>query len=145
MKKLILYYSITAIAFFLHSAAYSQKKEKDKLLAGKVFEAEFTEQKKKAKPIKDEINFKSEKISVKFISEKTGFTDNHYTASIDSSSGSMVISFESEGKNKDNEVIKWKGSVTKEIIGGTATITDKKGKTKTEYFFSGNLKSPKKK
>ena len=145
MKKIILYYSITALAFFLHSATYAQKKEKDKLLAGKVFEAEFTVQNKKAKPVKDEIIFKSEKISVKFISEKTGFTDNPYTASVDSSSGSTVIRFESEGKNKDNEVIKWKGTVTKEIIGGTATITDKKGKIKTEYFFSGNLKSTKKK
>ena len=117
MKKIILYYSITALAFLLHSAAYAQKKEKDKLLAGKVFEAEFTVQNKKAKPVKDEIIFKSEKISVKFISEKTGFMDNPYTASVDSSSaGDMVIHFESEGKNKDNEVIKWKCSVTKEII-----------------------------
>ncbi len=121
-------------------------KEKDNLLAGKTFTVELTDKnaKKKDKPTADEISFKGGKLNSKFMSAENKFPASVYTAQSDSSSSGNDISFSAEGKNPDGEEIKWQGTVSGEAIEGTAVIS-KKGKTKKEYSFSGNLKTKSKK
>ena len=87
----------------------------------------------------DEISFKSEKLNSKFMTTQNHFPAATYTVSVDSSSGSKDISFQSDGKNPDGEEIKWEGTVIEKDIEGTVVIS-KKGKTKKEYSFTGTLK-----
>jgi hypothetical protein len=58
---------------------------------------------------------------------------------VDSSASPKTITFQSLGKNPDEEEIKWDGTITDDAVEGTVVIT-KKGKTKKEYSFSGTLK-----
>jgi len=142
MKTTILSLSALTIAFFAVNAnVFAQKKVKDKFLAYKTYTVEMTETtaKKAGKTESDEISFKSEKLNSKFMISQNHFPAAIYTVSVDSSSGSKEISFQSDGKNPDGEEIKWEGTVTDDAIEGTAIIS-KKGKMKKEYSFIGNLK-----
>lgn len=127
----------------LSGNTFAQKKEK--FLVGKVFSVEFTELgKKKTTPAKDEILFRADHINSTFMLSENNFTASVYTTTVDSTSKPSVISFQSDSKNKDEDKLKWEGTVTGDAIKGTAVITDKKGKSKKEYEFSGTLKSYKK-
>lgn len=118
---------------------FAQKKEKDKILVNKTYTVDFTETgAKKPKPVPDEIMFKGDKINSKYMLKEHQFPASSYTVSVDSASDTKVITFQSEGKNP-NEDIKWEGTVTDEAIEGNAVIS-KKGKMKKEYSFTGNLK-----
>ena len=64
-----------------------------------------------------------------------------YTVTVDSSASPKTITFQSESKNGDDEVLKWDGTITDEAIEGTAIITNKKGKTVHDYSFTGTLKA----
>ncbi|MBI4930827.1 MAG: hypothetical protein HY841_08705 [Bacteroidetes bacterium] len=142
MKTTILSLSALTVAFFtFNSNAFAQKKAKDKVLANKTYTVDMTETtaKKAGKTETDEISFKSEKLNSKFMTSQNHFPAATYTVSVDSSSESMDISFQSDGKSPDGEEIKWEGTVTDKDIEGTAIIS-KKGKTKKEYSFTGTLK-----
>lgn len=138
---------VVGFIFSPRGNAYAQKGPKDKLLTNKNFVVEFSEvsKKKKSKTIPDEISFKSEKLNSPFMTKENNFLACPYTASIDSAADVSIINFQAELKNKDEETITWTGSYNGETIEGTATITDKKGKTKKEYTLTGTLKSKKKK
>jgi hypothetical protein len=125
---------------------YSQVKAKDKLLEGKTFQVTFTEQgKKKAEPAADEILFRTDKINSNYMLKENNFTASSYTATVDSTSGSPVISFSSDSKNADNDKLNWSGTIKGESIEGKASMTDKKGNPKKEYTFTGKLKVYRKK
>ena len=136
--------------FVLSNAANAQKAAKtppDKLLPRKIFTIELTEKKgkKSGKPESDEISFMSDKFTSKLLKEDK-FMAAPYTATVDSSdAAAKTITFAAEAKNGDDETVKWEGTVTGEEIEGTAVITNKKGKVKKEYTFSGSLKGKKKK
>ena len=120
---------------------FAQKKEKDKVLASKIYTIELTETAaKKPKQLSDEISFKAEKLYSKFMTTEHHFQASGYTVSVDSTSTPPAITFSSEGKNPDSETIKWDGTITGEDAEGTAVITTKKGKA-TEYTFTGTLKA----
>jgi len=126
--------------------APAKKSPPDKLLAGKIFTIELTAQGKKAgDPEADEISFKSDKFTSNLMKKESQFKPSSYTASIDSSDTAKPVSFETEMTNPDEETLKWSGKITGEDIEGTATLTNKKGKVKKEYTFTGSLKGKKKK
>jgi hypothetical protein len=146
MKK----YFLTAVAamiccFLAYQTSFAQKKEKDKLLAGKTFTIELTETEgKKPKTESDEIAFKGEKLSSKFMAAEHKFPAASYTASADSSEAGKEISFTAECTTTDKKnVLKWEGIVTGEEIEGTV-LWESKGKKKKEYTFTGTLKAKKK-
>jgi archaellum component FlaF (FlaF/FlaG flagellin family) len=142
MKKLILPSFVVAIAFFaVNTKVFAQKKEKDKVLANKIYTIELTETggKKHAKPESDEISFKGEKLNSKFMTSEYKIPAAPYTVSVDSSATPKTITFQSESKGQDGEELKWDGTITDEAIEGTAVIS-KKGKTKKDYSFTGSLK-----
>jgi len=142
MKKLILS-SLASIAVLVACStnAVAQKKEKDKVLANKIYTVEFTDKgAKKPKPVSDEISFKTEKLNSKFMTTENKIPAGPYTVSVDSTASPVGITFQSESKNGDGEELKWEGTVTDEAIEGTAVIS-KKGKVKKEYSFSGTLKA----
>lgn len=129
------------LALFAVTALFAQKKQKDKVLANKIYVVEFTETTaKKPKPVEDEISFKTEKLNSKFINLEKKFPAALYIVEVDSSVSPKVINFSSESKNQGGDVIKWEGAVIEEAIEGTAIITNKKGKTTGDYSFIGNLK-----
>ena len=131
---------LTVSLFFSTTNSFAQKKEKDKVLVKKIYTVEFTETGvKKPKPVSDEINFNGEKMSSKFMSSENGFQASPYTVTVDSSASPKTIAFEVLGKNSDSEELKLNGTITGDAVEGTATVT-RKGKTKHEYTFSGNLK-----
>lgn len=133
---------ISVILSFLSINALAQKKEKDKILANKTYTVDITENNvKKAKTVADEISFKSEKLNSKFMMTENKIQAAPYVVSVDSSSTPPVITFSSEGKNPDGDIVKWDGTVTGEDIEGTAVITNKKGKTVADYSFTGTLKA----
>lgn len=132
---------LTASMFVFSFQANAQKKEKDKVLVNKIYTVELTETNvKKPKPIADEISFKGEKMSSKFFSSEFGFPSSPYTVTVDSSTTPHVVTFEATGKNSGSEELKVTGTVTGESIEGDATVTNKKGKSKGEFHFIGNLK-----
>ena len=143
MKKLILSSVVlTIVLFSFITNANAQKKEKDKVLVNKIFTIEFTDKgAKKPKPIADEISFKGEKLNSKFMMAENNLTAGPYTVTVDSSASPKTITFQSESKNGDDEVLKWDGTITDEAIEGTAIITNKKGKTVHDYSFTGTLKA----
>lgn len=130
------------------NCAYAQKKPApDKLLAGKIYTIELAEQGKKAgDPEPDELTFKSDKFTSKVMKLDEKFMPSAYTAELDTSdAANKIITFESESKNPGEELLKWTGTITGEEIEGTAVWTNKKGKMKKEYTFTGTLKGKKKK
>lgn len=133
--------ALSVVFFSINSICAGQKKEKDKVLASKIYTIEIYETggKKASKHEQDEISFKNDKLNSKFISGEYKFPASPYTVSVDSSSSPHTITFESETKNQNEEELKWEGTITGEDIEGTAIIS-KKGKTKKEYYFLGNLK-----
>lgn len=145
MKTKILLLAALVFAGFTSFAQKKEtapKKEKDKVLVNKIYTVDFTETgtKKPGKPVSDEISFKSDKLNSKFMTTENKFPAAAYTVSVDSSSSPKTITFSSDIKNSDGEELKWDGTITDDAIEGTAVITSKKGKTKAEYSFSGNLK-----
>ena len=136
--KLILLSILTLVSF--HSIG--QKKEKDKILAKKVFIVTFLESGKKDKEKKeDKVTFMNGNMSSPFITAEEKFNPFPYTVTVDSSSAPIItISFVAEGKNPDGNTIKWEGNVNDDAIEGKATISNKKGKVTREYNFSGTLK-----
>lgn len=68
------------------------------------------------------------------------FTPSAYTATIDSTSGTTIITFVSDSKNADGEKLKWTGTVTGETMEGSVVMTDKKGKVRGDYTFTGQQK-----
>ena len=141
--------------FALSNFAYAQKKDApakkaapDKLLAGKIFTTEITATggKKAADPESDEISFKSGNLTSNLMKKESGFKPSPYTASLDSSNAAgAVINFECEMTNPDSETLKWSGTITMDDVEGTAVLTNKKGKVKKEYTFTGSKKGLKKK
>jgi hypothetical protein len=142
------------------NSTYAQKKDApekkvpekkaapDKLLAGKIFTIEITVTggKKAAEPEKDEISFKSDKFTSNLMKKESQFMPSAYTPTLDpSNAAGAVINFESEMKNADDETLKWTGTINGDDIEGTAVLTNKKGKVKKEYSFSGSKKGLKKK
>lgn len=121
---------------------FAQKKEKDKVLANKIYTIELTETggKKAGKPVSDEISFKGDKLNSKFMASENKFPASAYTVSVDSASNPKTITFQSDSKNPDGEELKLNGTITDDAIEGTAVVS-KKGKTKKEYSFSGDLKA----
>ena len=144
-----------AVIIFAGLTSFAQKKEKepkkekDKVLVNKVYSVYFNEtgSKKPGKPIEDEIGFKGGKFNSKFITTELHFPAPAYTCTVDSSTSPIEITFECSAKNTDEDEMKIDGSVTEGAIEGTAVITSKKGKVKSQYAFSGDLKEkgPKKK
>ncbi len=135
-------YFIIAALTFASVAAFAQKKEKDKVLANKTYTIEFTDKNaKKPKPVADEISFKSEKLTSKFMTTEYKFTPCPYNVSVDSTVSPKVITFDAESKNQGGDMVKWQGTITGESVEGTAVITNKKGKTANEYSFTGELKA----
>ena len=135
--------------FFIQAGAQTKepKKEKDKVLANKVYVIELTDQtgKKSAPPVPDEITFRANKVSSKIMLVENQFPAAEYTVSVDSSSAEKVITFEANSINPTSEEeLKWEGTVTGEEIEGTAQWI-KKGKVKGYYYFTGTLKAKKKK
>ncbi len=120
--------------------AIAQKKEK--LLGEKNFDVEFTLQgkKKNDEVNKDQILFRADKLGSTFMLKEYVFTASPYTASVDSTSGTAIITFVSDSKNADGDKLKWNGTVTGETMEGKAVITDKKGKSKAEFTFIGKQK-----
>lgn len=120
--------------------ALAQKK--DKLLGEKNYDVELTLQgkKKKDEVKKDQILFRADKLSSTFMLKEYVFTASPFTASVDSTSGTAIITFVSDSKNADGDKLKWNGTVTGETMEGTAVITDKKGKSKAEFTFTGKQK-----
>ncbi len=152
MKKTILSLLSICVLFTLSNNIYAQKKEApakkgppDKLLAGKIFTIELVGQGKKAgDPEADEISFKGGVFTSNLMKKENEFKPGPYTVEADSSAeAGKTLSFESEMKNPSDEVLAWKGTITKDDIEGTATWTNKKGKTKKEYTFTGSKKDPK--
>jgi hypothetical protein len=142
MKKNILFFSIlTGIFFSANTNLFAQKKEKDKILANKVYTIFIAETggRKNSKPESDDISFRGDKFNSKFMASEYKFSSAAYTVSVDSSSEKKMITFESLSKNQNGEEIKWIASIVDGAIEGTAVIS-KNGKTKKEYSYSGNLK-----
>ncbi len=148
-KSFLLFFNAIVLYFLtISNIAYAQKKPApDKLLAGKIFTIELAAQGKKAgDPEADEISFKSDKFTSKLMKTDEKFAPSAYTAVLDTAdAANKVITFESESKNAGEELLKWTGTITGEDIEGTAVWTNKKGKTKKEYTFTGSLKGKKKK
>ncbi len=133
--------------FIAPSNAFAQKKAPDKVLAGKIYAIELVAQggKKEADPVPDEVSFKADKFVSKYMKLENQFNAAPYTVTVDSSNtDAIVISFEVESKNTDEELVKWSGTITGADIQGTALYTNKKGKTKKEYAFTGSIKGKKK-
>ncbi len=147
-KNILWLVSTVTLCFFTFSnSAYAQKKPPpDKLLANKIYTIELAGQGKKAgDPEADEISFKAGKFSSKIMKMDEKFAPSAYTAELDTSdAANKVITFESESKNTSEEIMVWSGNITGEDIEGTAVWTNKKGKTKMEYTFTGTLKGKKK-
>ncbi len=143
-KQFVKYSTVTLIVtvFLLTTSSKIIAQKKEKLLGEKQFDVEMTEQgkKKTPEPAKDQLLFRGEKINSTFMMKQFTFTGSTYTATVDSSSGTPVITFVSDSKNADGDKLKWNGTVTAESIEGTAVITDKKGKSKAEYAFTGKQK-----
>ena len=127
--------------FFHWLQCFRSKEKKDKELDGKIFNIELIEEGKK-KAISDEISFKSDKFKSKTMDEKNDFGATSYLVKVDTSASDKIMSFEAESKNKTDEVLNWKGTITNEDIEGKIIWT-KKGKVKKEYSFSGSLKEGK--
>ena len=145
---LVLINAVILCFLTVSNSAYAQKKPPpDKLLGGKIYTIELAEQGKKAgDPEADEITFKADKFTSKIMKTDGKFTPSAYTVELDTSDvDNKVITFETESKNPSEDVLKWTGTVAGEDIEGTATWTNKKGKVKKEYTFSGTLKGKKKK
>lgn len=135
-------FTLSMLLTFVSMGAIAQKKEKDKVLAGKTYSVEFIEMgsKKGGEPMKDEMTFKSEKLTVKTLAPQHRFTPAGYTVAVDSSDTTPVITFSSVTKNPDGEELTLEGKITDDAIEGTGIVKNKKGKTKVEYTFSGTLK-----
>jgi hypothetical protein len=147
-KKTLLNFSALLILLVFSGNMFAQKKSPDKILANKTYTIEIIQQGKKGAgdPEADEINFKSDKLTSKLMKTDYEFNAGAYTVEVDSSaSEGASISFESEGKNSGGESLKWTGTVKGEEVEGTAVITNKKGKVKMEFTFTGTLKGKKKK
>ena len=146
MKTTILSFAVLVSAFFAFDpsafAQGSKKGPKDKVLVGKIYTVDMAETtgKKVGKKANDEIAFKGEKLSSRFMTSENHFPAALYTVTVDSSSTPPVISFVSEGKSSDGEDIRWEGTITGDDIEGSAIIT-KKGKTKKEYSYTGSIKT----
>ncbi len=134
--------AIVAFTFLLSSTGNMYAQKKEKLLGEKNFDLVLTEQgkKKNNEPVKDQIVFRADRISSTFMLKEYVFTASAYNASVDSTSGTPIITFVSDSKNADGDLLKWNGTVTGETMEGTAIITDKKGKTKADYSFKGQQK-----
>lgn len=140
IKKITASFLVFIFLLSLSNKAFAQKKEK--LLGEKIFDIELVEQgkKKNNEPVKDQILFRADKINSSYMMKEFVFTASAYTASVDSTSGKSIITFVSDSKNAEGDLLKWNGTVTGETMEGTAVITDKKGKGKVEYTFKGQQK-----
>ena len=138
--------AIVLIVILLSTSINSFAQKKDKFLSEKNFDVELTEQgkKKNNEPVKDQILFRADRLSSTYMMRQFVFTASNYTATVDSTSGSGVITFVSDSKNADGDLLKWNGTVTGEIMEGTAVITDKKGKAKASFTLKGQQKKFKK-
>ncbi len=134
--------AVVVVVLLITSATKAVAQKKEKLLGEKQFDIELTEQgkKKTPEPAKDQLLFRAEKISSAFMMKEYTFTASAYTATVDSTSGAPVVTFESDSKNTDGDKLKWSGTLTGETMEGTAVITDKKGKAKASYTFTGKQK-----
>lgn len=139
---------IVCFLTFSNNASAQKKSPPDKILGNKIYTIELTAQggKKAAEPEADEISFKTDKLTSKIMKTDFEFEPASYTVSVDSSTADgPTISFEAEGKNSNDEILKWTGTVHGFDIEGTAVWSTKKGKVKKEYTFTGNQKGKKKK
>lgn len=144
-KKYVVNYfaaSLLSIAFIISASTKAVAQKKDKLLSEKNYDIELLEQgkKKNNEPVKDQLLFRADKLSSNYMMREFVFTASAYTATVDSASGTKIITFSSDSKNADGDLLKWNGTITAETMEGTAIITDKKGKPKAEYSFKGQQK-----
>ena len=144
MKRLISAISTAMLLLVLQNGAFAQAKPKD-ILDGKVYTVEITEEKEgkaASKTYPDEFGFKSGKFKAK-IATDNNFTNNMYETVVDSTSGTKIVEFTIESKNSETqERFSCEGTVKGDFIEGTAYYI-KKGKTKSTYKFSGDLKTKK--
>lgn len=145
MKSTLLSLSLLAAALLFtseNSFAQKEKKVKDKVLANKVFTVEMAETtgKKVGKKENDEISFKSDKLTSKFMTTTEKFPAAAYiVVEVDTTSKPSTVTFMSEGKDAEGQDIKWEGTISGDDIEGTATVS-KKGKVKREFAYTGALK-----
>ncbi len=138
--------SCLAVVLLLSTSGKIYSQKKDKLLGEKNFDVELSEQgkKKNTETVKDQILFRADRLSSTYMMRQFTFTASSYNATVDSTLGTPVITFLSDSKNTDGDLLKWNGTVTGEVMEGTAVITDKKGKAKVSYTIKGQQKKFKK-
>jgi hypothetical protein len=142
MKKMI----VTLLGFLLIiNLGYAQSKKKSGNLDRKTYACDVTpDGKKKAKAVPDELKFSGGTFQCKLLLGEN-FKVSEYDATVDSSTSPPTITFTCEAKDEKENVFIWTGKVTGDDIEGTATLTNKKGKTEKSFSFSGTLKGKKSK
>ena len=142
VSKAIVALAIIALTTFsTQTFAQANKAPKDKVMDKKVYTIDLIIQgKKNPKAVPDEIGFMNNKLKSKAMGEFGFSSPVAYTVTTDSSGTDVTITIEAEGKNSDEESLKWTGTITGEAIEGTTVITTKKGKVKKEFTYSGTLK-----
>jgi len=146
MKK----YVLLLIAVTLMNSVFAQKepkRQKDKILANRIYTIEMTEVggKKKAKVLADEVSFKDDKLNTLNFHKEHNFPASHYSVKIDSSGAEKIYSFESNSKSEqhEHEALRWEGTITGDSIAGNAQWM-KDGALKKEYSYTGTWKNKKK-
>jgi hypothetical protein len=144
-SKLFAVCSALLLLIMFQSKALAQAKQKD-ALDGKIFTVELTEEKegskKAAKPTADEFSFKGGKFRAT-VANDLGFTNNLYDATQDTTAEGRPVEFTIETKLADTqERFSCEGVVKGDHIEGTANYI-RKGKTKSTYTFTGELKAKK--
>ncbi len=148
MKTKIFFIAVIFLAgidAFAQGKAPKEKKEKDKVLAGKTYTVYISQTGvKKPEQKSDEISFKGGKLNSKFMTSDQHFPSGDYIVnSVDTAQNYVEVSFSSESKNPDGETLKLDGTITDDALEAKAVITNKKGKTVAEYAISGNEKEKK--
>lgn len=136
MKKII----VSLLGFLLIiNLSYAQSKKKSGKLDRKSYTCQVILKKKSAV---DELKFAGGTFQCKTLLDE-GFKASEYETTVDSSASPPTITFTCEAKDDKENVFTWTGTVTGDDLEGTATLTDKKGKTKKSYSFNGTLKGKK--
>ncbi|MGP8214290.1 MAG: hypothetical protein ACLQQ4_01870 [Bacteroidia bacterium] len=138
MKKTI----VTLLGFLMvMNFSYGQAKKKSGKLDKKTYTCVITPAGKK-KSLPDEIKFSGGIFQCKELTD-AGFKPSEYEATVDTVAFPHETSFTCEAKDDKDNTFTWEGKVTGDDIEGSATLTDKKGKTKKSLTFTGTLKGKK--
>ncbi len=140
--------SVFAVLLLLTTTTFAQKKKKEKPpLEKRTFAVEVFEVKegKKPKPNPDKVSFNYDKVSSKFIKEKTHFPAVSYVIMSDSTvtnedgEEERTVEFMAEAVNDKAEEISWKGSVSGKAI-NAEVVMSKNGVVKKKYTLKGEEK-----